>query len=154
MMNPKDAGWLDEKLKRGMFRAFHRHVESATQEGLFETLDAMSQERMLFLCPLREGERAVFVVPGHEGGVLLVTTRRLIFIQGERTRSVEVREVQRVTVDLVGEAALGHRSKKDWRTLMVELCSGKRESFILEQGVAFWGFLNAVKWLVDRGSAT
>lgn len=140
----------DAKLERRMLRQYHRHAAESSQEGLFGALGAQSQE--LVLSMLSGDERAVLAVWGSDGRLLVVTTRRLLFIAGQESKAIDVSVVQRATVDFTAEVQRGNRSKEAWRTLLLELNSGKAISFTLQDGPPFWAILNTVKWLVDRST--
>lgn len=138
-----------EKLKDTMAAIFRRKGHDGRYTRLFDNLEPGQRETLLAEAPLHEGELPVVGSAESHDKWLLLTTERLVWRWGERTRTLPVRDVWSVKADFPKMVATGVRKDK-LRELQIETAGHEQCVVEVEEGPPLMGVWNVLMNLGAR----
>lgn len=138
-----------EKLKSTLSAVFKRKGCDGRYTRLFENLDSPQKEALLKQVHLAETELPVIGSAEREDQWLLLTTARIIWRSGDKTESLNVKDIRDTVADLRKLVATGRRKDK-MRELQVLTMNGEQRIIELEEGAPLMGVWNVLKNLGAR----
>jgi hypothetical protein len=138
-----------EKLKSTLSAIFKRKGRDGRYTRLFENLDSQQREALLKQVPLTETELPVIGSAEAEDKWLLLTTARIVWRSGDKTETLDVKEIRDAVADLRKLVATGRRKDK-MRELQVLTTNGEQRFVELEEGAPLMGVWNVLKNLGAR----
>lgn len=138
-----------ENLKNTLSAIFKRKGRDGCYTRLFENLDAQQQEALLKQVHLDEKELPVIGGAETADKWFLLTTTRITWRSGDKTESLNVKDIRDAVADFRKLVAMGRRKDK-MRELQILTMNGEQHTVELEEGAPLMGVWNALKNLGSR----